>query len=140
MLRDETITERLKAGVSNQLQRGSREVSEGSSNGALANGHPGNGKVSLMVVGPIEGRRKADKPLWLQGQKELSAGHTTKLAVGLYPIPLPTERPRDLLSPPDPIVTNSGFDLGKLLFGNCSLANREWQRIQRIAKQNRGHR
>lgn len=93
MLLDETIIERLKGGVSNQVQSGRREVSKGSSKGALINGHQGNGAVSLMVVGAIKRGRKSDKPFSLQGQKELSAGHIAQFTIGLHPIPLPTEHP-----------------------------------------------
>jgi len=143
MLLDETIIERLKGGVSNQLQSGSREMSEGSSKGAPGNGHSGNGAVSFMVVGTSKGWRKSDKPSSLQGQKELSAGpvecrqsgpaqqdstwagHIPQLTIGLHPIPLPTEHPRDLLSSPAPMGTNDGLDLGEILFSNGSSADRE---------------
>ena len=78
------------------------------------------------------------KPLSLQGQKELSAGHIPQLTIGLHPIPLPTEHPRDLLSSPAPMGTDDGLDHGKIVFSNGSSANRERQHIKRIAKQNRG--
>ncbi len=138
MLLDNAVVKWLQGGVSNQLQSGSREVSEGSSKGALVNGHPGNGAVSLMVVGAIKGRRESDKPFSLQGQKELSAGHIPQLSIGLHPVPLPAEYPRDLLSALAPMGTDDGLDLGEILFSNGFSANRERQHIKRVAKQNRG--
>ncbi len=138
MLLDKAVVKRLQGGVSNQLQSGRREVSEGSWKGTLVNGHPGNGAVSYMVVGTSKRRRKSDKPSSLQGQKELSAGHVSQLTIGLHPIPLPTEHPRDLLSSPAPMGTNDGLDLGEILFRNGFSANRKRQHIKRIAKQFRG--
>ena len=138
MLLDETIIERLKGGVSNQLQSGSREVSQGSSKGTLVDGHLGNGAISLMVVGAIKRGRKSDKPFSLQSQKELSAGHIPQFTIGLHPIPLPAEHPRDLLSSPAPVSTDDGLDLGEILFGNGSSANRKRQHTNRIAKQSPG--
>ena len=143
MLLDKAVVKWLLGGVSDQLQSESREMSEGSSKGALVNGHPGNGAVSLMVVGAIKRGRKSDKAFSLQGQKELSAcpvecrlrgparqdstgaGHIPQLTIGLHPIPLPTEHPRDLLSSPAPMGTDGGLDHGEILFSNGFSANRE---------------
>jgi len=138
MLFDETVVKRLKRGVSNWLQSWLGEIGEFAMQDTLIDRYAGNDPVSLMVVCVPDRRWQMDETLSLQGQEKLSAGHITKFAVGLHPLPTLAEDSRNLFTPPSPVGTNSGFDLGKIALGNGFSANRERQHIKRIAKQKLG--
>ena len=134
----EAVVERLKGSISNRVQSGFREIGELALQKTLIDRDPSNDPISPVVVCAFKARRKANETLSFQAQQEFPAGHITKLAVGLHPVPMLAEHSRNIFAPPAPIGTNDGLDLGKIVFSNCSFAKRERQHNQRIAKQSLG--